>query len=185
MAYLLVKLVRKEDIRNIGSGNSGATNAGRALGGWGFGLVLVLDALKGLIPVYFLDYYCHAHNLPEFIILLGGAAVIIGHGFPIYLGFKGGKGVATGLGVFAVIAPLSLLVSLGVFIFVVFFTRMISAGSIFAAVALPVTTAIMLDWFDLRIIFTSIVCVLIIFWHRKNIRRILDGTENKINISRV
>ncbi len=182
-AYVLVKLVKGVDIRTIGSGNVGSTNAGRALGGWAFALVLILDTLKGFLPVFFLLHYCANHNIPMFTVLLGSAALIIGHSFPIYLKFKGGKGVATSLGVFTALAPLSVLVSLGVFIFVVVFTRMISAGSICAAVAMGVTTTILSGWPGL-IVFTWIICAFVIYNHRANIKRILSGTENRIKISR-
>ena len=189
IAYLLVKAVRKIDIRTVGSGNSGATNAGRLLGGWGFGLVLALDALKGFIPIELLYIFCerYFHSGHHIAVLLGAAALIVGHAFPIYLGFKGGKGVAPSLGVFTALAPYSILVALGIFITVTVLSRMISAGSILAAAAMAITTTIfqlyLLEqpWIEL-VVFTWVACIFVIYGHRANIRRILSGTENRIKV---
>jgi len=170
--------VKGVDIRAIGSKNVGATNAGRALGVWGFCVVLILDALKGFIPIVFLKYYC---DIPVITVLLGCAALIIGHTSPIFLRFKGGKGVAAGLGVFTALVPISILIALVIFLLAIIITRMVSAASICAALALAVATTINENQPEL-IIFTWMVCIFVIFGHRDNIKRILSGAENKIKI---
>ena len=99
-AYIIVKLVKKIDIRTVGSGNAGATNAARVLGKWGFISVFLLDALKGFLPVFIsLHYYGQT-----MITLIVAAVVVLGHTYTVFLGFKGGKGVATGAGVFCLMS---------------------------------------------------------------------------------
>ncbi|MDR2870338.1 MAG: glycerol-3-phosphate 1-O-acyltransferase PlsY [Deferribacteraceae bacterium] len=185
-AYILVKLLKGIDVRTIGSGNVGATNAGRALGRWAFFTVMILDALKGFIPLFLISI-----NLPiEFslwilnanFLLICALAVLVGHMYPIYLRFTGGKGVATGLGVFLALAPVPILIGLAVFIIVTLISRMISAGSICAAIALGIAvTAMMSSWLGL-VIFTWLIAFVVIFKHRSNVQRIMNGTENKIRL---
>lgn len=112
-------------------------------------------------------------------VLLGAAAVVLGHTFTIFLNFKGGKGVATGLGAFIALAPISTLIAAGVFGIVLLAFRMISLSSMTAAVALAIANWFIYDWVNLKY-FTIIIVILIINLHRSNIQRIMNGTENKV-----
>jgi len=177
-AYILVKKLKGVDIRTVGSGNVGASNASRILGKWGFISVLTADALKGLIPVLVLKYMYGENDL----VLLGTISVVLGHTFTIFLGFKGGKGVATGLGVFIALAPISTAIAAVVFGILIYFFRMISLSSIFAAATIAVSVWFISEWEHLKY-FTVVIAVLIIFLHRSNIGRILNGTERKVGKS--
>lgn len=177
-AYILVKRVKGVDIRTVGSGNVGASNASRILGKWGFITVLVTDALKGLIPVLILKSMYGESDL----VLLGAISVVLGHTFTIFLGFKGGKGVATGLGVFIALAPISTGIAAVVFGVLIYFFRMISLSSMCAAVTIAVSAWFISEWEHLKY-FTIVIAVLIIILHRSNINRILSGTERKIGKS--
>lgn len=174
-AYLLVKKMKGIDIRTVGSGNVGASNASRVLGKWGFITVLAADALKGLIPVLVVrEIYGNSDY-----VLLAAVAVILGHTFTIFLNFKGGKGVATALGVFIALAPFPTFIAAVVFGIILGLFRMISLSSITAAFFMGVSVWFISDWFHLKI-FTIIIASLVIFLHKSNIGRILNGTENKI-----
>jgi glycerol-3-phosphate acyltransferase PlsY len=180
VAYILVRTLSGVDVRTVGSGNVGATNAGRVLGKPGFATVLFLDSLKGFLPVFLAIIICRHFGLPRDIVLFCAAAVILGHAFPLYLHFSGGKGVATGLGVFIALAPIPVLAAVVTFLAVVGVTRMVSAGSILAV--LVVAAAVFLkyrEWWELCV-FTSLVAVFVIYKHKSNIKRILAGTENKV-----
>jgi glycerol-3-phosphate acyltransferase PlsY len=109
--------------------------------------------------------------------------VILGHTFPIFLGFKGGKGVATGFGVFLALAPMAVLIALGVFVVVVLFSKMISLGSITAALVLSAGVVMTKCWPAMWVL-TWLIAAFVIYKHRSNIRRILDGNENKITLFR-
>lgn len=173
-AYIIVKLVKKIDIRTVGSGNAGATNAARVLGKWGFISVFLLDALKGFLPVFIsLHYYGQT-----MITLIVGAVVVLGHTYTVFLGFKGGKGVATGAGVFLALAPAEIGIGLVVFIIVFLATKMVSAGSILASITLLIAVCLMSKWFALKVL-TAVIVFFVIFKHRSNIVRIIKGEENK------
>lgn len=173
-AYIIVKLVKNIDIRTVGSGNAGATNAARVLGKWGFISVFILDALKGFLPVFIsLHYYGET-----FITLVVAAVVVLGHTYTVFLGFKGGKGVATGAGVFLALAPIEIGIALIVFLIVFLATKMVSAGSILGALALLISVCIMSSWFALKVL-TAVIVFFVIFKHRSNIVRILKGEENR------
>lgn len=173
-AYIIVKLVKKIDIRTVGSGNAGATNAARVLGKWGFISVFLLDALKGFLPVFVsLHYYGQT-----MITLIVAAVVVLGHTYTVFLGFKGGKGVATGAGVFLALAPAEIGIGLVVFIIVFLATKMVSAGSILASITLLIAVCLMSNWFALKVL-TAVIVFFVIFKHRSNIIRIIKGEENK------
>ena len=174
-AFILAKKLKGVDIRTVGSGNVGASNAGRVLGKFGFITVLIIDTLKGFIPAFLLLRWYGETDYA----LIGGIAVILGHTFTIFLDFKGGKGVATGLGVFLALAPLSTLIAAIVFGILLLAFRMISVSSMGAAVTLAIANWYIYDWLNLKY-FTLIVVILIINLHRSNITRIMDGTENKV-----
>jgi glycerol-3-phosphate acyltransferase PlsY len=179
--YILVRIFRKEDIRATGSGNIGATNVARS-GGKGLGiLTLLLDLLKGYAAVEIAAHFAPgAPGFPSDLAVAAGIAAVLGHVFPIWLGFKGGKGVATALGVFIAIAPLAALCALGVFVVTFAITRYVSLASILAAVMMP---PFCLLWIPDRsplfvggIIFISL---LVIAKHQANIARLMQGKESR------
>ncbi len=182
-AYIAGRLIKGVDIRTIGSGNVGASNAMRLLGkGWGV-TVLLIDALKGLIPLLIILHAWLKGN-PQLhrYALLGAFACMLGHMFPVWLKFKGGKGVATGLGVMTALLPLAVAVALPVFIVVVYVSRYISLGSITAALVMP--AAFFIDH-DLAtsgelFAFVAVACIFVIYKHKSNIKRIIAGQENRL-----
>ena len=172
---ILAKAFAGRDIRQEGSGNIGATNVTRVLGKKVGALTLVGDLLKGFIPVW-AGY--HLVSSLEVVCLMGLAA-FLGHLFPIYLGFKGGKGVATALGVFLYLSPIVILIEVIIFAFVVGIWKYVSLGSIIAAAAMPLL--LLMIAFPKPIVLLSIVfAILIIIKHRSNIQRLLSGTESKV-----
>lgn len=162
------------DIRATGSGNIGATNVYRTVGRKLGVITLVLDCIKGLVPVLAAQHF----GLPEVWIAGVGLAAFLGHIYTIFLKFKGGKGVATALGVFLGISPLAVLFVLILFILVVWKWRLISLGSITAAAVFPILTAA-LDRRPLVVAMTIIIAALVIFKHKENIKRLREGTESK------
>lgn len=200
--YLLVKIFRGEDIRESGSGNIGATNVARS-GAKGLGiLTLFLDTLKGFVAVW------HAHHAGEHLLqdgafglqhpdivpnlmAIAALAAVIGHMFPVWLKFKGGKGVATALGVFILLFPKAIVVSLIIFAIVVTISRYVSLGSILATIALPIAAYFLednahlhqnrswgLDWATFLPV--CAITLLVVAKHRQNIRRLLAGNENRL-----
>jgi glycerol-3-phosphate acyltransferase PlsY len=180
--YLIVRTKEGGDIRQTGSGGTGATNVSRRAGKAAGVLTLLLDASKGAAAVLI------AQNVSdsEWVKAAAAIAVIVGHIFPVWLGFRGGKGVATGVGVFLVLAPVALLCAGVIFVSILFFTRYVSLGSIMAAALIP-----LLVWLqnvfvepvaDLRpLLVASVVgALLIILAHRGNIERLARGTEPQI-----
>jgi glycerol-3-phosphate acyltransferase PlsY len=168
--------LRGVDIREQGSKNIGATNTMRVLGKTLGALALAGDAGKGLISVLLFSRIGNWQYLP----LACGLAAIFGHLFPLYLKFKGGKGVATGAGVFFALAPLPTLAALGVFIAVVAVGRMVSLGSLCAAATLTLLVWILPQHSLPLQVLTTLVAVFVFWKHRANIQRILQGTENRI-----
>lgn len=171
---LLGKAFGGVDIRTTGSGNIGATNVYRTLGRKVGIMTLVGDCLKGLIPVL----VAKKLGFPDAWVAAVGLAAFLGHVYPVFLGFKGGKGVATALGVFLGLSPLAVLAALAVFVLVLLKWRYVSLGSIVAAAAMPVLIAV-LDTRILVIAVTSIISCIVIQKHRENIRRLQAGTESK------
>jgi len=179
--YLLVRIFRKQDIRATGSGNIGATNVARS-GAKGLGvLTLLLDLLKGYAAVEIAAHFAPGTpGFPSDLAVAAGIAAVLGHVFPVWLGFKGGKGVATALGVFIAVAPLAALCAVGVFIVIFAITRYVSLASIMAAVMMP---PFCLLWMPDRsplfvggIIFISL---LVIAKHHANISRLMQGKESR------
>lgn len=195
--YIFAKLEKGIDIRTVGSGNIGATNVGRIMG-WKWGVfTFLLDALKGAVIVrlaYLLsiakiqpDYYTRANAV---WMLIGGVVVILGHLFPIYLRFKGGKGVATGFGVFIIMMPKSTIIALCIWLFIVLIIRHVSVASIVAGISLPITyTLLNINYkykpnsgYSIIFITSLIVTLLVILKHIPNIKRLINGTEPKVKI---
>lgn len=184
---LLIGQMYGVDVRKVGSKNIGATNVTRTVGKTQGKICFFLDFLKGALPVI-LALQCGL--LPLFVLMTGFAA-IAGHMFPVYLGFKGGKGVSTAAGAALALAPLPLLTALVVWVVVFFASRYVSLASIAAAASLPVL-AIVFAWSKVgsvtarscpTLIFLILIAVLAIIRHHANIRRLLNGTENRFNKS--
>ena len=172
---ILVRIFRGQDVRLTGSGNIGATNVARSSPALGV-LTLVLDALKGLAAVALTRAF-----FPGRSALAGVAALfaIVGHIFPVWLKFRGGKGVATALGSFALLAPRALLVTMGIFIAVVLVFRRVSLGSILAVALFPLLAWLLHDYGEapLMLLMMALASALIVARHHQNIRRLLAGTE--------
>lgn len=190
--YILVRLFRGQDIRATGSGNIGATNVARSAPALGV-LTLFLDATKGLLAVTAgsLLAASASHGAAAGPLLYAFAALaalfaVIGHMFPIWIKFRGGKGVATSVGVFLALAPKTLLVALALFVALVAAFRYVSLGSIIVAAAFPLIAYALHEYHSSPAILgaMSAVAVLIIVKHRENIRRLLTGTESRFTLKR-
>lgn len=176
---------RGVDIRKVGSGNVGATNVTRVLGKQ-FGYpVFVVDFLKGLVPVLLARTIAHRYQLDpiasDLCIAVAGVFAVIGHSYPVWLGFKGGKGVATSLGLIFGISWIAALIMCAVWIITFKITRYVSVASIAAAIALPVAMIALLLLQDLRsavlVYFSWLLATIVVFRHRSNMSRLLNGTE--------
>ena len=180
--YLIVRGKEGADVRKTGSGGTGATNVSRRAGKAAGVLTLALDALKGAAAVLI------AQTLSGngWVVTAAGVAVIVGHIFPVWLGFRGGKGVATGAGVFLMLMPVALLCAGVIFLAIVLSTRYVSLGSMIAAATIPLfvwlQTVFVARSTDLRPLLTAAIAgaLLIIFAHRGNIERLARGTESQI-----
>ena len=187
--YFVGRLILKDDIRNHGSGNIGATNVTRVIG-WKWGaVVLVFDALKGLLPTWGTALLLQSRGDVEHLLLAkiaAGVCAIVGHMYPVWLKLRGGKGVATALGVIVVIAPIASAVAVGVFAILAATTRVISVASIAATSAFAVTQLTQLGRSALEIhylpltLFSVFMPALIIWRHRSNIMRMWRRQENRI-----
>ncbi|MFO7576876.1 MAG: glycerol-3-phosphate 1-O-acyltransferase PlsY [Pelovirga sp.] len=174
---LLTRLAGKEDIRTSGSGNIGATNvyrvAGRSLGI----LTLIGDCLKGALPVLLALRIFELQGVPLALVAL---AAFLGHCYPVYLGFKGGKGVATALGIFLVLSPLAVLCALIVFVLFLWHWRFISLASIAAAATIPF--AVLLTTASLPFFSVTLIIAAVVIWrHKSNIERLRSGSENRFS----
>jgi glycerol-3-phosphate acyltransferase PlsY len=181
--YLLVYLRKGIDVRTIGSKNLGATNAARALGAPWFAVVFGFDFLKGFAPAYFLGNLATNHcDAPAWIGIAFGVAAMAGHIWPIYLKFQGGKGVATAGGAVTGIVPVSAAIAAVAFIVTLAVGRMVSLGSIMAAVSLPLSYAIIAasDISGMTIAALIAIAVLVVVKHRTNLQRVFAGNENRI-----
>ncbi|MBI3879307.1 MAG: glycerol-3-phosphate 1-O-acyltransferase PlsY [Verrucomicrobia bacterium] len=179
----LVAKARGVDITKAGSGNIGATNAFRVLGKTAGTLVLLVDALKGFLAVFLAERFGHElSNLPTdqavLFAIAGGFGAILGHNYPCWLKFKGGKGVATTAVVLLALMPWTLAVALGVWLVLLALTRYVSVASIAGAAALPVAAFIFPYPIEKRIV-ACLMAALAIYKHKTNIQRLLSGTENR------
>jgi len=182
---LLTRLIGDADVRKEGSGNIGAANVARVAGTLPGILTLILDAAKGAAAVLLAE---HLSNESAGWMMIAGFAALAGHCFPIWLNFKGGKGVATAAGLFLVLCPLAFLGSLLLFILVVAFWRYVSLGSIAAAAAMPLLIYFL--WAPRHapppvITFGALaVALLIVYKHDANIQRLVEGAEPKFSFSK-
>jgi acyl phosphate:glycerol-3-phosphate acyltransferase len=175
-AVLLVRLTSGRDIRSEGSGNAGATNVLRAHGKALALAVAALDVGKGSLAVWLVRLVTADPRYAAAAAL----AAILGHVFPIYYGFRGGKGVATAVGAFLVLAPWATLVCVGVFITVVAATRYVSLGSVIAMVLLPPVAGLVFHAPRAVVIVAAGTAVLIVLKHRENLKRLASGQERKL-----
>jgi glycerol-3-phosphate acyltransferase PlsY len=199
-SIIISKAVKGIDIRKHGSGNAGGTNVMRVLG-WKHGLfVILLDALKGAIAVVVIARL-HYGPLPftnispfddfTLVQIIAGMAAVVGHIWTIFAGFKGGKGIATALGMMLMLITVDMLIALGVFVLVVSISRYVSLGSILTAIAVPSVLYIRENVFHVDIIgydilfpFIVVMSLLVIFTHRKNLVRLFNGSESKISFKK-
>jgi glycerol-3-phosphate acyltransferase PlsY len=188
VGYLLVRIFRKQDIRAVGSGNIGATNVLRS-GGKGLGAAtFLLDVLKGCSSIWLATFIVslfargvapgiHLYNMEA----LAAICAVLGHMFPVWLKFKGGKGVATGFGVFLVACTWTALAAIALFVLVILVTRYVSLASILGAASFPLFAWLIASGYRPPFFIAAgyIVAFLIIAKHHQNIRRLLNGTESR------
>jgi len=174
--YIAGKLFKKIDIRELGSGNIGATNVFRILGPSLASLVLISDIGKGIFSIYLAQYF----NIDNLLILtIAGLAVICGHDWSLFLGFKGGKGIATTFGVIFALNPIISILAIVVWVVVMIITRYASLSSILAVISIMIFTILFKQPYE-YIIFSAIIILLSIFKHKENIKRLRSGNESKI-----
>ncbi|MFP4025521.1 MAG: glycerol-3-phosphate 1-O-acyltransferase PlsY [Thiohalospira sp.] len=177
------------DIRDYGSGNAGATNTFRVLGIKAGIVVFIVDILKGFLAVnliYLTDYYIPDSGDYINIQLLLGIAAMLGHIFPIYAGFKGGKGVATLFGVICAISLYPTLIMAGIFVLTLVITRYVSLSSMISGLSFPVLIIVVFkETTPSLVIFSLIMAVLMLFTHQKNIERLLNKEEKKADFSKL
>lgn len=173
---MIVSRIKGRDIRNYGSGNAGTTNVLRVFGKKAALFTLLTDLLKGILAVLIVRIIWHNSTLDA----LAGGAAILGHNFPVFFKFKGGKGVLTSIATFAVIQPLATLIAVVCGLIVIAFTKYVSLGSLSGAVVLPIATAFLCKENKPVMIFATAIALLIILRHHTNIERLLNGTENKL-----
>ncbi|MBU0743355.1 glycerol-3-phosphate 1-O-acyltransferase PlsY [bacterium] len=192
-SFIVAKRLRGIDLREHGSGNLGATNVFRTLGPWWGLLVLLLDMAKGAVAVLAMTAVTATwpggqptplHLPPDLWRIFAGFVAALGHTLSPFVGFHGGKGVATTSGAFFVLAPYPTLVALGAFAIMMAITRIVSLGSIVAAIVLPIAVG----YFELRseqfsktiFVFTLVICLWVLVKHRTNIKRLQAGTEKPL-----
>lgn len=177
---LISKYIGGVDIRNIGSGNIGATNVLRAMGSKYGAITLLADALKGFIPVILAILLLDSPPWIGFVMV----ASVLGHTFPVFLKFRGGKGVATGFGALLALKPSIAILLLVLFVVVVIKWRYVSLGSLTAAATLPIFLALSPD--PRSYFIAGTVVSMLVFWrHKENIKRLWDGVENKVDIDTI
>jgi glycerol-3-phosphate acyltransferase PlsY len=184
--HIIVKLKTGQDVRTSGSGATGATNVLRTAGKTLGILTFVLDIVKGVVAVYVARWLTDvAWDATTWVVAGAAILAILGHIFPVWLGFKAGKGVATGLGVFLAIAPIASLCAFAAFILIVAKTKYVSLGSITGTVIMIPLILFWHGWvwpnpyLTQMLVAITIVTAVIVFKHRDNIKRLMAGTENK------
>lgn len=183
-ALVVGKVFFKKDIRNFGSGNAGTTNVLRTFGKGAAAAVLALDILKGVLACLAGQLLTgQIENVGWAGMYLAGFAAVIGHNWPVFFGFKGGKGVLTSFAVILYISPVPALICLAVFIVIVSLTRYVSLGSIIAAILWPVVS-IFFDLPALMLVIAVLMVIMIIIRHKENITRLFQGTEKKLSFNK-
>jgi len=199
-SIIVSKAARGIDIREHGSGNAGGTNVMRVLG-WKYGLlVIIMDALKGAVAVVLIARLFYGplpfENVSPFddftlVQIIAGISAVVGHIWTIFAGFKGGKGIATALGMLLMLITVEMLIAVGVFILVVTISRYVSLGSLLAAVSIPISLVLRENVFHVDISgyntilpFVIFLTLLVIFTHRKNLVRLFNGTESRISFKK-
>ncbi|WP_173221895.1 glycerol-3-phosphate 1-O-acyltransferase PlsY [Kroppenstedtia pulmonis] len=178
-SYWITKLLKGTDIRSQGSGNAGATNMLRVVGKGPAAIVFILDMLKGMAAVGIASLM----DVDPAVIMLSGLAAVVGHNWPIFLGFRGGKGIATTIGVMILLTFLAAVIAGVVAILIILLTRYVSLGSLFFAAILPLLIAV-LDYPTSFIYISLLVTLLAFLRHASNIKRLINGTENKMSSSK-
>lgn len=178
---VLARLFSKTDPRKAGSKNIGATNVYRTAGKTLGILTLVADGAKGALPIWIaIQWIDHdLWGIPDLWIAIVGLSPFLGHIFPIFLGFKGGKGVAPALGIYLVVSPISVLIEFLIFAGLVWKWRYISLGSITCATTIPILIAFFRSDSQAYFILSVVIAAFILYRHQSNISRLLQGTENK------
>lgn len=177
--YLIVKSATGQDIRQVGSGSTGATNVKRVMGKKWFFIVLLLDALKGAIPVMIANFVPYLHSNSGLTAVVAAACVLIGHSKSIYLGFTGGKSVASGVGTILALSPTVGLSIAVIWAIITYASKYVSLGSIIALALSPVLM-FLFNQPIAYVIYCIIGAIYVIYLHRENIKRLLAGTENKV-----
>lgn len=174
--YIIGKLFKKVDIREFGSGNIGTSNAFRTLGPFLASLVLISDIGKGIFSIYLVRYF----NIDNLLILtIAGFVVICGHDWSLFLGFKGGKGIATTFGVVFALNPTIAILAITIWLIVLIITKYTSLSSILAMISILVFTILFKQPYE-YIVFSAIILILSIFKHKENIKRLKLRKERKI-----
>lgn len=183
-SILISRIVSGKDIRDSGSGNAGATNMLRTMGKKYAVITLIIDILKGVAAVMIARLMVNRWSAPEWLEYVAGVLVVIGHNFPVFFGFKGGKGVATSLGVILLLNWRIGLIVLGAALLIMVCTRYVSLGSIIGALAFVMLEimfmAVHKDIRVVELVCSVILAALLIVRHHANIGRLLSGTENKL-----
>lgn len=180
-SILVGRVFGVKDIRQHGSGNAGATNTLRTIGKKAAMLVFAGDVLKGVAAVLLARLIVFIlHTDATMAVLAAALMVVVGHDYPIYFGFKGGKGIATSAAVIFMTKPLLGLIVLAVAILMMLITRYVSLGSVAASVAFPIAAAILYPKDIFYLIFAIALCLLAVYRHKANIKRLVKGTESKL-----
>jgi glycerol-3-phosphate acyltransferase PlsY len=184
--YIIARIYGIRDIRLVGSGNVGAANVWRSAGPSAGILVLIFDIGKGVAAVLVASFMPATDTVIEYLKLTAGFAAVMGHVFPVYLSFRGGKGVNTALGVMITLLPVEALIALTAFIITVVVSRYISLGSVLASIAFFAVVLIrwLLDFSGTHTVYVPasfLLVVLIVLAHRSNIKRLLSGDENRFS----
>ncbi len=197
---IVTKFAKGIDIRNHGSGNAGGTNVMRILG-WKHGfLVILLDTLKGALAVvvvarlYFGPLpFANVSPFDDFTLvqIIAGISAVIGHVWTVFAGFRGGKGIATGLGMLLMLITVEMLIAVGIFILVVTISKYVSLGSLIATISIPVSLILRenvfhehINGYNTILPFVIFLTIFIIYTHRKNVVKIFNGTENKLSFKK-
>ena len=190
-SVIISKKMAGFDVREKGSGNAGTTNMLRSVGKKGAAITLICDILKGVVAILIAMFIGWAFKVENqsLLVQIAGIAVVIGHTFPIFFGFKGGKGVATSLGILIMTNWQIGLICLVFGVVLIALTRMVSLGSCTAAVLFPVLTLFISENYIVSqgsgyFVYSVILAIIVLFNHRSNIKRILSGTENKISFKK-